>query len=190
MKTFSIQLLFLFLLAFEANSFEVKPFDSASLLGIYTRSKTFNTIRLDATLPPFSEEAGVDKRITLSVFFEEQCAIKCLRNVNCVRYSFLNQQTCHIFLKANYKRQSVYQKKQTDDLEKVLGCNLQSCSNGFYCSESVGTCLCPAPDVFCYSNSCLFHALKASDKTCSSRVSYEMSDWSEWSNCSAQCDEG
>ena len=190
MKTFSIQIILLLGLAYHAATFEVKPFDSASLLDIYIRSKTFNTIRLDSTLPPLSEDAIAEKRISFAAFFEEHCAIKCLRNLHCVRYAFLNQQTCHIFLKANYKRQVVYEKNQIQVLHKFLNCNLDSCSKGMYCSDSVGSCLCSAMDAFCYRSNCLFQATKATDKSCNNKVSYEMSEWSDWSNCSTPCDEG
>ena len=165
-------------IAYQAVSFEVTPIDSAGLLGLYSKSISFNTIRLDPSVKPIAEDVVVEKRISFPAFFEEQCAIKCLRNLNCVRYSFINQQTCQIFLKTNYKRQVKFDKNQTSVLEKKLNCNLETCANSVYCSDSASTCLCP------------MDIASTGSSNCATQTVYELSELSAWTTCSAACDEG
>lgn len=178
MKTFTIQGLLLLMLCYHAASFEVTPFDSSSVLGLFSRSGSLNVLKLDPSVGPISDDVIVEKRISFQpIYFEEHCAIKCLRNLNCVRYSMLNGSICQLSLKANYQRQKTYPEDQTASLASKLSCNLQTCANSVYCSDSAA-CLCPVSLV------------TATTSSCGSKVVYEFSEWSAWSACTAACDEG
>jgi len=173
-----ISLFILFGLVYQTVSFDIKPFDSAALLGLFTHSSgsPSNTLRLDQSLPVLGEDTEIAKRITVSAFFEEQCAMQCLKNLPCVRYTYQSQK-CQIFLKADYRRQQKFDKNQTSVIENNLNCNLETCSEGLFCSSTSG-CFCP------------LSTASTGSETCSNDVSYELSEWSEWSACSAVCSEG
>jgi len=172
-----ISLFVLFGLVYQTVSFSVKPFDSASLLGLFTRSSSSNTLRLDASLPALGEDTEVARRLTVTTYFEEQCAMLCLKNLPCVRYTYQSQK-CQIFLKADYKRQQKFDKNQTNVVQNAIGCNLETCSSGLYCSSSSSGCFCPLATA------------STGSQTCSNVVSYELTEWSEWSACSAVCSDG
>ena len=155
--------------------FKIVPIDSANLLGMFSRSNTYNTIKLnDPSLPPVPTDQLNELKVNFKFFFEEQCAIKCLKSINCVRYSFSATGDCVLSLRANFNRQINFASTEKANAVKTLiGCDLQGCPNGAYCATG-NKCLCPS---------------SMNGPNCSKSVEYMFSSMSSWSNCTANCNQ-
>lgn len=163
------------------DSLDIIKIDNANLLGLFERSDSFNTIRIDPQFLQVPNDNSKENLLTFQAFFEEQCAISCLRNIHCVRYAYdLAQGSCKIYLKANFERNVRFDlAEQGTHLASVMNCNINECKNGIYCSPSsrdkaIGTCLC--------------HSLEKG-QSCSSKSKYELTPWSEWTKCTAHCEQ-
>lgn len=159
-------------------STNIVELDSSNLFGLFTKSDTFNTIKTDPLLAPVPTDKH--KIISFKVYFEEQCAIRCLRNVHCIKYSYSSDQTCQIGLRDGFERRIEFYSDDADKITSLVNCDLNACTKGLYCSaDSVasthGTCLCHPSD---NGNACS-----------ADRDVYELSSWTEWSQCTANCDQ-
>lgn len=152
--------------------------DSPYLLGLFQSIDGKKTIKTDLPIP---ENTLNEYSIKFMAFFEEQCAIKCLRNIHCIRYVYNSDRNiCQINLLDYYKRHIKHQSNEA--IKKItteLNCAFNDCS-GFYCSsksstatQKTGTCLCNP----------------SSGTSCDSHVIYELGVWSEWTQCTANCDQ-
>ena len=108
-------------------------------------------------------------------FLEEQFIFKCFQHTQCVRYLHdpLSNQ-CFIYLRPNYKRQ--IESSDAEKFKAYIGCDLKLCSDSIYClpvTEPNGKCLCD-PSM-------------ANGDGCSFKITYELSAWSEWSQCTEKC---
>ena len=175
-----LALLSAFNLVFQIASTNIALLDSPKLFGLFARSDTFNTIKIDPLFPQVPNDKH--KLISFKVFFEEQCAIKCLRNVHCVKYSYSTEKLCQIGLRDGYERHINFNDDEKQKLTSLLNCDLDSCTKGLYCSAdsrttttTSGTCLCFPSD---------------SGNDCSApHDSFQLSNWSEWTKCTASCDQ-
>jgi hypothetical protein len=154
----------------------VNPIDSAYLLSLFvTRTQSGKPYKLlDSRLNDWTGEL----ERSFVAFLEEQCIFKCFQYTQCVRYlhdPVSNQ--CFIYLRPNYKRQ--IEPSDAEKLKAYIGCDLRLCSDSFYClpfAEPNGKCLCDPSS--------------ANGDSCSDKIKYELSDWSEWSECSEKCGGG
>jgi hypothetical protein len=67
---------------------ELMQLDPVYILSWFTKqsaNSNVNTIKSKTALPT---DTAAEVVRTIPVFFEEQCAIECLRNTYCIRYSF------------------------------------------------------------------------------------------------------
>lgn len=157
---------------------EFSAVDSSFLLGLFTKTKNVNVIKIDNQIP--ADTTNEIERTT-PAFFEEQCALECLRNVYCVRFVFTEEKsTCVISIRLNFERQSKFNPAQNSKITDHINCDLQACSKSLYCSPlndtQIGNCLCDT--------------VTTTGKSCANKVKYEFSEWSTWSACSVACDGG
>ena len=158
------------------NSFELSSINSELILGQFIKYGSVNTIKLE---PNKSPDPNTERKRTFGAFFEEQCAFECLKNLNCLRYSFSQtDKLCEIYLKPDFVRQI----DQANLVNQNLKCNTDNCAKSSYCSssgglDSNGICLCPIRTAL-------------NNGACNEKEKYELSEWSEWSACSASCDQG
>ena len=155
--------------------FTVVPIDSANLLGMFSRSNTYNQIKLnDQSLPPVPTDQQNEFKVNFKFFFEEQCAIKCLKSISCMRYSFSASGECRLFMRANFNRQINFAStEQANAIKSLIGCDLQSCTKGAYCATS-NKCLCPS---------------SMNGPGCTKTEDYIFSSMSGWSSCTANCNQ-
>lgn len=160
----------------------------------FTQSEGLNLIQID---PPqilglFEQSNGYQNLLTenpdislitetqITAYFEEQCAIACIRNLQCARYAYNQMKNlCQLSLQLTRQHRQIKfaNLEKGKEISKDLNCDLSDCSKGIYCSGSItetGACLCKPGD---------------SSQDCSGKVNYQykLNQWSEWSKCTANC---
>ena len=167
----------------QGRAFEKDRLDRNAIVGLFDKSLNgLNNLRLDNSGAQVASEPTNEITRQVSVFMEEQCALECLRSVNCTRYSYspagsgVALAQCVIYLKKNLVRPA-----SIEQTSIVLGCDSPPCANSISCSSSSaaanGNKTCPFQDVG------ISFAAKVS-------VTYELSAWSDWTPCSSACNDG
>lgn len=160
-------LLILVILGKLCASFDVKPVDGELLRSLFASPVEADTFDASHT-----------------AYLDEQCAIDCLTNLACVAYSY-NQTASICTLHLNKTTDASGRRREVTsanalDVNSFVGCNVQACSNAgaLFCSssKSSGLCLCDPS--------------RAKGDACKTRIVYGLTEWNEWSSCSASCDEG
>jgi hypothetical protein len=157
--------------------FKVIPIDSDSLLGLFSSNSDTNTIKINPQYKQLPSIIKPDNVITLQAFFDEQCATECLKYLQCVSYLFnATNNLCQINLVDNFNREIFFESnEQFDQITELIECDLNDCSNSFYCESSqneLSKCLCSS---------------SSTNADCSQNIKYIFSEWSDWSECSANC---
>lgn len=146
------------------HGFIVDPIDS-SILSIYS-SKYQSSNKLDAASGYYLIEFGS--------FFEQQCILECLRNLNCAKYEFVQDEfKCRILINKEKENNPV---KQDPSSLEFLHCK---CTDQFYCAPSTNS-----------TGSSCFCSGFPSTSQCSYQKVYELSAWNDWTSCSTECNTG
>lgn len=182
MRTYFLIFIYFLVLVKTGHSFEIKQIDTGFLFGLFNRTANgLNTIKLRSLTQNSNSQ---DSKITIPAYFEEQCALECLKNINCIQYTFLvDQEKCVVSIRPNFNRQENLDPAKNAKIAETINCNLQTCSNGLYCSSN-------SNESSSTTGSCLCDSNLNNGQTCSNKIKYELSEWSVWSSCSASCNEG
>jgi hypothetical protein len=83
-KYYYLIILFVNLLG-HTHLFELKQLDTIHLNSFFVKSNNLNNYK---TRTPLPSDTSSDLIRTIPVYFEEQCALECLKNIFCARYSY------------------------------------------------------------------------------------------------------
>lgn len=161
----------------QANGLKLVQIDPPQILSLFDQSNGYKNLLIENT----NVHTKIETKVQITAFFEEQCAIECLRNLQCVRYTYDQvNNLCKINIQSNVGRRIKFSTiEQQTQISKDLNCDLSQCSQGFYCSANIaktGACLCKPGD---------------KSKDCSGNLGYQygLDKWTEWTECTANCNQ-
>jgi hypothetical protein len=123
-----------------------------------------------------------EREIKFKLFFQEHCLIECLKNMNCMSYTF-NESESLCRLQLNLKRKKYSYDDDTDIALKVkqkFKIDLLACDNGVYCLDEEEQKLLEIDYPLC-------DPFYNTGKNCEHKVIYEYSEWSKWTTCNIDC---
>ena len=164
-----------------SNSLPYTQLDVLFLNNLFSTNGAYNTIKTGYPESILNEDPNKEKSIKFPAIFNEQCIFECLKNPNCVRYSFVpTQNSCRLPL-SQQRRKFAYDSRTANKLKDLLDIDLENCQNDIYCLDS--------NEKKAISGS-LCDPLTTSGDKCQIKNTYELSDWTEWSSCSLTCGQG